>query len=540
MKTKWTLYFWILNIFTAFLRLLFISSAGLTTDEAHYWVYSKFLSLSYFDHPPMIGYIIKVSTLIFGDSVFAVRFPAVLIFFTASFIFYLCAEKLFDGKIAFAAVLLLNIMPVFSFFGAVINVPDTPLALFWLLSFFLFILILKTEKKIYWHFLGFSLGFAMLSKYNAAALAASILMFLLLSKRHRFILKTKEPYIALLESVLIFLPVIIWNYQNGFASFAFQFKHGFGSGGLPPLSLLSFFRCLGAQSAYISPPFFVLLAASVYFCVKEFIKSGDMEIKERNLLILSFCLPILILFNAVSLFNEILPHWPAMGYLSLTMYAAYIMEKNLNKKWFRNYIVLSYIFTALVIVVAVLHIKYKIIPIEKFLPQEQALKIEHGIKKSEQIDITNDLFGWQEIGKRINEVYASFPEGKKPFIFTYKSYLAGQLYFGIFTSGNIGKQDASGSISRQEAMRIFCLSDRIDGYDFWQKDLDILKGKTGIFISSDYFYTEPSEYYGEAFTSYSKAEEFSVYRDGVKIKNFFIVICRGFDPDKMREEIKMR
>ena len=131
---NYKLWFWIVNIFTAFLRLLFIGRAGLTVDEAHYWVYAKFLSLSYFDHPPLIAYIIKLSTLVFGNTEFGVRFPAVAIFFIASFIFYICVKKLYNERTAFFAVLLLNVLPVFSFLGSVISIPDSPLALFWILS----------------------------------------------------------------------------------------------------------------------------------------------------------------------------------------------------------------------------------------------------------------------------------------------------------------------------------------------------------------------------------------------------------------------
>ena len=47
--------FWLLTAITTFLRLSVIGKLGLTVDEAHYWVYSKFLDLSYYDHPPLVG-----------------------------------------------------------------------------------------------------------------------------------------------------------------------------------------------------------------------------------------------------------------------------------------------------------------------------------------------------------------------------------------------------------------------------------------------------------------------------------------------------
>ncbi|MDR2192397.1 MAG: glycosyltransferase family 39 protein [Endomicrobium sp.] len=506
---NYKLWFWIVNIFTAFLRFLFIGQAGLTVDEAHYWVYAKFLSLSYFDHPPLIAYLIKLSTLVFGNSEFGARFPAVVIFFIASFIFYLCVKKLYNERTAFFAVLLLNVLPVFSFLGSVISIPDSPLALFWILSFFVFIKIIETKNRNLWYLFGVSVGFAMLSKYNAVMLPAGAVLFLLLSPTHRFWFKEKRFWFSFLIAFALFIPVIVWNIENNFASFGFQLRHGFGSE-LPKLSLTFFARALGAQAGYISPPIFLVFLAAAYFCIKEaFVK------KDRTaLLIFCFSFPTLILFNAVALFNEILPHWPAMGYLILSIYAAHITLKFWDKRWFRNYTKIAWGFTICVLILAPLHIMYKIIPIEKFLPQAQAQKIKHGIPESERIDVTNDLFGWKEVGGEIRRRLKEYPPKSKPFLFTHKSYLASQLAFAV------------------PEQRIFCLSSKIDAYDIWQRDLSSLKNKNAIFICSDFFYFDPKEY-GGAFKFYSDVQEFPVYRNGVKVKNFFFVECRDFSPSNL-------
>ena len=86
-KISYQKLFWLITAVTTFFRLLVIGKIGITVDEAHYWVYSKFLDLSYYDHPPMIGYIIKLFTDIFGTNEFAVRLPSVIIFVIASYIF---------------------------------------------------------------------------------------------------------------------------------------------------------------------------------------------------------------------------------------------------------------------------------------------------------------------------------------------------------------------------------------------------------------------------------------------------------------------
>ena len=177
--------FWILTTITTFLRLSVIGKLGLTVDEAHYWVYSKFLDLSYYDHPPVIGYIIKVFTDVFGINEFAVRLPSVIIFVITSWLFFLCVKKIFNERIAFIGIILINVLPVFSFLGAVVTIPDSPLSLFWLLSFYFFINIIETKEKKYWYMLGIAAGFAFLSKYTAVMIYPSIILFLLCSKENR-------------------------------------------------------------------------------------------------------------------------------------------------------------------------------------------------------------------------------------------------------------------------------------------------------------------------------------------------------------------
>jgi len=509
---NYKLWFWTVNAGTAVLRLLFIGKVGLTVDEAHYWAYTKFLDLSYYDHPPLIAYIIKLSSLVFGNTEFAVRFPAVLIFFIASWIFFICAKKLYNERTAFTGVLLLNVLPVFSFLGSVVSIPDSPLALFWILSLFVFLLIIETNGKKYWYLLGVIGGFALLSKYNAVMIPVGIVLFLILSPKHRFWFKQKEPYFAFLIMIAMFIPVIIWNIENSWASFGFQMRHGFGSS-LPKFSPLLFFRSFGAQAGYLSPPIFLAFLAAIYICVKE-----AWQKKDRTALIIAcFSLPTLILFNGVATFNEILPHWPAMGYLVLAIYVAHITLKYWEVRWFRNYTIIAWIFTLAILIAAPFHLMYKIIPIEKFLPKAQAEKIKHGIPEAERVDISNDLFGWKELGEEIKRIVSSYPPKNRPFIFTHKSYLASQIAFAV------------------PDIRVYCLSDKLDAYDLWQRDLRNLRNRDAIFICNDFFYHDPKKY-GDAFTSYSEPEEFAVYRNGKKVRNFFFTKCEKFKLSNLDEK----
>lgn len=503
--------FWILTAITTALRLSVIGKLGLTVDEAHYWVYSKFLDLSYYDHPPMIGYVIKFFTDIFGINEFAVRLPSVIIFVITSWLFFLCIKKIFNERIAFIGIVLINVLPVFSFLGAVVTIPDSPLSLFWILSFYLFINIIETKEKKYWYMLGVTVGLAFLSKYTAVMIYPSIILFLICSKENRFWFLKKEPYFAMIISFIIFLPVVIWNIQNNWASFGFQLQHGFGKS-LPSFSFTLFGRSIGAQAGYVSPFLFI------FFCYVAYVLIKDAFFKKQKdaLYVASFSLPVLIFFNAIATFNEILPHWPAMGYLILTIYGAYIINKFWDNGKFRKIIYFSCGFALFLDLIVPVHCLYKFIPIESFLPQKEAQKVEYGIPKAEIVDVSNDLFGWKELSSEINKIYASYAEDKKPFLFTHKSYLASQIYF--YTPDK----------------RVYCFSGKIDAYDLWQRDISYLKNKDGLFITSNMFdFRNPEKVY--PFTEFEQPIEVPIYRNNKLVKKFWITKCKKFEPQLLPE-----
>ena len=48
----------------------------LALTKAYYWAYGKNLDFSYLDHPPMVAWLIRISTSLLGNSELAVRIPS--------------------------------------------------------------------------------------------------------------------------------------------------------------------------------------------------------------------------------------------------------------------------------------------------------------------------------------------------------------------------------------------------------------------------------------------------------------------------------
>src|SRR5712671_8102429 len=90
------------------LRLVAAAWTPLTFDEAYYWMWSKHLAGSYYDHPPMVAIVIRLGTMIAGDTELGVRVVSILLALPMSWAVYRSAAVLFGGKrvAATAAILL--------------------------------------------------------------------------------------------------------------------------------------------------------------------------------------------------------------------------------------------------------------------------------------------------------------------------------------------------------------------------------------------------------------------------------------------------
>src|SRR3979490_3190704 len=99
----------------------------LTFDEAYYWMWSKHLAGGYYDHPPMVAFVIRAGTMIAGDTELGVRLGSILLGLPMSCAVYQTAGTLFDGRrVAAAAAILLNIT-LMAAVGTLIVTPDAPL-----------------------------------------------------------------------------------------------------------------------------------------------------------------------------------------------------------------------------------------------------------------------------------------------------------------------------------------------------------------------------------------------------------------------------
>jgi undecaprenyl-diphosphatase len=414
--------------------------------------------------------------------------------------------------------------------GAVLTVPDAPLALCWTLFAFVFNRIitqsLPNDKR--WYLLGVLLGAGLLSKYNAVLLPLSAGLFLLLSQKYRHLLRTKGPYLALAVALAMFSTVIVWNWENDWVSFGFQLRHGLGKT-LPHFSPQLLGKSLGAQAGYISPLFFfvfwTVLIQFTIIAIRQFISTWDRNSSSQtaqfardaaypSLFIFSFSFPTLFLFNGIASFNEILPHWPAMGYLLLTIGVTQFIITRWNDIPFKVFMYCAGSLAIILTVLVPIQALFKPINPAWFMSKADARKIEDGISRAEKIDVTNELYGWKEVGKKVAEMMQSTPQ---PFIFSHRHYVSSQLAFYI-----------------PSHPRIYTLSERIDAYDLWQRDISSLDGRDALFVTNDYFYLDPKTVF--PFDSFDKPVTMEICRNEKKCRIFWITRCHHFNLANLPKE----
>src|ERR1700732_4707027 len=242
------------------LRLGGAAAAPLTFDEAYYWMWSKHLAAGYYDHPPGVALVIRLGTMIAGDTELGVRLVSILLALPMSWAVYRTAAILFGGqRVAATATILLNVT-LMAAVGTLIVTPDAPLLV--ASSFVLFFLakVLETGRGAWWLAVGAAVGAALLSKYTALFFGPAILIWLVSVPKLRRWLFSPWLYLGGLVSLAIFSPVILWNADHHWVSFIKQIGRARIEDFRPPFIA----ELIPTQIAFATPLVWILGAMGLY------------------------------------------------------------------------------------------------------------------------------------------------------------------------------------------------------------------------------------------------------------------------------------
>ncbi len=290
--------------FTFVLRLVYSAQVELLPEETYYWSYARHLDFGYLDHPPLVAWLILLGTHLFGDTEFGVRCGALVCGVTASVFLFRLTRNLFGERAALAALMLAQVLPFF-FMSGLLMTPDAPLTATWAAALYFLERALIAGRSRAWLWAGLALGVGMLAKYTIALLGLAALVYVLLDPESRRWLRRWEPYAAVAIAAAVFSPVILWNSQHEWASFAFQTARRLAES--PRFSL---HKLIGGAMVLITPTGLIAVAAALVSGLPGGLDAPGGTAMLRRWRLLTVCVLVpLTVFLIFSLRHEVKLDW---------------------------------------------------------------------------------------------------------------------------------------------------------------------------------------------------------------------------------------
>ena len=455
-------------------KYLLSAALELHPDEAYYWLWSKNLAFGYYDHSPMVAYFIKLTTL-FSDAEFFVRFSSLIVSAILSVLIWKFAKSLFNEAVAAASVIIINSLPL-TLIGSLIITQDTPVFLFW--SFAVYFLwkasVSESGETKYFYLTGLFFGLALLSKYTAVLFIPCAFCYMIFGGKLGW-LKKPHFYFSFVLAFIIFMPVAVWNAQNGWISFSYQLGHGLSS---PKLHINYVFEYLGAQCLVAGPFVFFAGFTAVVLWFKR--KAFDL----KTIFLSSFSIPVILFFAATALKRYPGANWPSFAYFTFSILtAAYFLVNASTAK--KKILIAAAALNAFLSIATGIHAKFAIVPLQKF---------SH---KAAIADATNWFFGWKDLGQEILNLDVKYAVSGK-----HQWSAAAQYYTG-------GK------------VKVFTDSPRRSQYYYWEIPNDLKNSKT-VFINVDNEMTSDYE-------AIADARIFYVYKYGLPIRQYAVCEKDGYN-----------
>ena len=295
------------------LHLVVGAALGLSVDEAHYLLYALHPALSYFDHPPLVGWL-QWPLVNLGAPVWLLRLLPGLVWVATVLSAYRLALRLSaanaapqPGAAGLWTLAVLALAPLLHVLGLGL-LPDTLLMLWGILIMGQTWRLMQQDAlqvRGAWLLWGLLLGLAGLSKYTAIFLALASAWCLLAAHGLR-VLRAPWAWLGLLLALLLVAPVALWNAQHDWISFRYQASHGAG-GAWEALHLLRFAL--------------VQLLAFGPLLLWGLRKSG-----RGGVLRAFFWIPLVVL-ALLSGGGSSLPHWTAPAWVALSPFAGLALAR---------------------------------------------------------------------------------------------------------------------------------------------------------------------------------------------------------------------
>lgn len=301
----------VLGVTALRVALMAFNRTDLFVDEAQYWLWGQELALGYYSKPPLIGWVIRLSTELAGsDAPFWVRLPAPLFHAATSMILGAIAAHIYGRATAIWVAATFATLPMVAI-GSFLISTDTimfPFAALALLGW----IRLCSGGSVRWALLaGAALGLGAMAKYAAIylLLCAGLAAIALSAARPGW----GKAAAAAVAFLVVISPNIGWNIANGLSTFehtldnADWIRDPGARAGWNFANLAEFFF---SQFAVFGPVLFAALIWATF-------RGGAGDQSQRLFLLCS--VPIVLIVCGQALLSQAYANWAASAYLSGTL-----------------------------------------------------------------------------------------------------------------------------------------------------------------------------------------------------------------------------
>ena len=304
------------------LQALAESDVDLFFDEAQYWFWAKDPAFGYFSKPPLLAWLIELSTWLLGDTEFAIRAVSPVCYAITALFAGMTGGRLYGGTAAAWTAAIVATLPGVSV-SATIASTDVPLLMCWAIALYCWVRY-SEDGGWWWVGLGFALGAGLMAKYAMIYFLLGLCVAFVLIGRSRSIWLRPGAWGALLLAVLLFLPNVWWNWANDFVSFGHTAENANWQG--LQLKFHKMGEFVGGQFGVFGP---ILLIAFM-------IAAGNWRRLDDGARVLcALALPVLLLMTVQSLVSRAHANWAAVAYVSASIFVVGWLLQQRRSLWLK-------------------------------------------------------------------------------------------------------------------------------------------------------------------------------------------------------------
>lgn len=500
---------WYLLIAFVCIHVLVAYTTELGNDEVYYYTYALHLQWNYFDHPPGVALLIRLTTLnlLLANEIF-VRFGAIVCAAIGTWLSYQIGKLIKNERTGFYAAVLYNTSIYASIIAGTFILPDSPQIVFWLAA--LYVLLKMIQKSVknesiapaQWLLFGLLSGLCIMCKVHGVFLWFGLGLYILCYERKMLL----QPwlYISFLLTLIIISPIIIWNINNHFITWTFHSSrvavHSFS------ININSFLQAFFGQIFYNNPVNVALIAVAVYLLRKR----TFLQPTVSRILILTG-LPIIVVVTLISLFNSVLPHWSGPGFVTLSFVAAaYLDERTVTTKQSLPAVLKGSIWLIVIVIAGG-------IAVIQWYPGTLGKKHLDDYGSG---DFTLDLSGWRSFEKEYSN-WLQQPEN------------SGYSHLKIVCDKWFPAAHLERYVARPTNTLVVGVGNLLDLHNFvWLNKArgDLQTGENALCIVPSNYATDVQASYGNVFSSITKLQRFETKRSGKTTRYFDVYLLKNYHP----------